>query len=255
MSETPERPSHVIVVLVGHPGSGKSALAATLARSVSPPGLIVSVRDVAKKMLAHLACTRADNFAHPRAENVMFRAGDGTLTSFNEALDDFYDSTRVALPWFVWVAHLRNLIDTHLTSPTGARFFIVDDLVHYDECEYVAQLPGATAFTVFLDGNPGKAVPRNKTRPAYHTREDIRDKALANYVGVFRFNTDLPLLECESRLLKFVTTCINITPQQRANFKIEVAAAAAAAAAQQKQAAEDAAAAATNDTKQPGGKQ
>ena len=144
----------------------------------------------------------------------------------------------MALPWFVWVAHLRTLIDKNLLSPTGPRYFVVDDIVHHDECEYIAQLPGAVGFTVFLDGNPGKFVPRNKTRPAYHTREDIREKAVANYVGVFRFETDLPLVGCERKLLKFVATCINITPQQRANFKIEVAAAEAAAKEAAKAAAE-----------------
>lgn len=169
-------PRYTVIVLCGHQGSGKSTLAAHYAARQTPPAKVISVRALAREFLARLWNVSEAHFEFPLSASVAVHEADGGRTTYGMLFDDFYDGTRTALPWTVWVEHAERLINAELQRADGAALcFIVDDIVHRDECEYLLQLPRANSIALYLDGNPGQKLPLDTHRSSYHTRNDIRD--------------------------------------------------------------------------------
>jgi len=217
---------YTLVILCGHPGSGKSKLAEVYADSCEPRARILTLRSLIEPFLANLFGTEERNFNEPRCNSVAMYMDPFDMTgnrdatpvplSYGELFDDFYD-IRIQLPWTIWAAYLQTQIANELKKSDGARSFVVDDLLQRDECQFMSVIPNSTVAVFFLDGNPGKKVKHDKRRPSYAFREDIREAA--GDVGFFELKTDREANETEEkslqRCLRFIKTGLSLVPQQR----------------------------------------
>jgi len=200
-----------LVILAGHPRSGKTALAERFAASVSPPAKILSIRPLIERFLAELLGTEERNFREPRCNNKaydidvsQFAENSSTAppesVTYADAYDEFYTLTRMSLTWQVWAAYLQTQIEKELKRADGARIFVIDDLLQTDEVEFLTHMKGARVVTIFLDGSPGKTRYNGK-RPSHGFREEIRNFA-DGATGYYKINTDRQGTETVENLFK-----------------------------------------------------
>lgn len=201
-SSKPTFTEYEVIILCGHPGSGKTALARSYAANSAKPVKVLSTFDLVHRFLAELCGVDESNFKNPNDALPAFEGTDGNPISFGEFLEDYYNYVRTLFRWDIWVARLQRLISEELKTPDGARTFVVDDIVHNDECEYLSVFPGSKTVVVFLGKNQGNN-PVHTTHTTFHsTRCDI----LAS-PGVITLRTDaLPGETHENSLLR----CVNL---------------------------------------------
>lgn len=220
--ESDQKPHYKIVVLCGHPGSGKTALAHAVAQSYDPPGMMISIHQYVKGQFADIIDTDPRNLDHPWCNNSAYHDADDVnhSTSFGQAYDDYYEQVRVALPWHVWIIKLQSTILKELQKPDGQRIFVVDDIWYADECEFLMNFMNCNGVVIFLDGNPGRKFPVDDNRTSYTRRENIREdycKKKENYFFTIdtKRNKQEPVIDSVSRCVKKIKVCLNVAHEQR----------------------------------------
>lgn len=216
-------PNYQIVILCGHPGSGKTALAHAIAEKIGEKAMIMSIQVYVKNQFANIIETDVKNFEHPYAANVAYgdREEDdpNAATCFGEAYDLYYQGVRVCQPWYIWVMKLQGEIFRQLLKPEGKRFFIVDDISYADECDFLMNYVNCTGVTIFLDGNPGKKFPVDGNRTSYVMRENIlaNAKKRKNFYFVLdtKRNKTEPVLDSIKRCVNKVQVCLGLAVTQK----------------------------------------
>jgi len=219
--ESVQKPHYKIVVLCGHPGSGKTTLSHAVAQSYDPPAMVMSIHHYVKGQFADIIDTDPRNFEHPWCNNSAFHDADdiNQSTSFGQAYDDYYEQVRVALPWHIWIIKLQSTILKELKKEDGQRIFVVDDICYADECEFLMNFMNCNGVVMFLDGNPGKKFPVDDNRTAYTRRKNIRENCVKKENYFFSMDTKRnkqePIMDSINRCIKKIKVCLNVALEQR----------------------------------------
>jgi len=141
---------------------------------------------------------------------------DTERLSYGQIFDDFYSMARMSLPYHIWIGYVAQQIQKELDNASGARNFVIDDVLQADEVEFLSKLKGANVATIYLDGNPGKK-PRNSARTSFGYRAALKDVA-SSEPGFFLLLTDKQDFEtepeCIDRCVASMKICLLATKEQ-----------------------------------------
>ena len=226
---------YTLLILCGHPGSGKTTLAREYAASMTPPAKVLTFRPLIEQFLARLLGTDASNFREPRCNKTALSIDERSVNddgiesrilvpmSYGNAYDDFYVCARMALPFSIWAQFLQREIETELRARDGTTHFVVDDMLQFDECEYFAEQSGARVVVLFLDGNPAGVKNADAHRQSFSFRKEVKE-LVGKTAGVYAINTNSVSVE---KCIDFAKRCLTkpMVPEQPPTAVVAAAAA------------------------------
>lgn len=172
---TSKKPYNVLI-LCGFPGTGKSSIAEAYRARFPSRVRVVDARKTSKKALSLILKTPESSFSHSESYKKAFEDSDGEKITFGQMLDDFYFSTRFCSPtWSIWAANVKAEIDELNKDATETLTFVIDDVVNFDECQYLLA-EAELGVVIKVQGFPGEYKRPQPDRATHSTIEDICER-------------------------------------------------------------------------------